>query len=45
MKAKTLLSENEDIDDVIKLWESDRCYQASTWYKVNKEGDNNKCEE
>jgi hypothetical protein len=45
MKAETWPSENEDIEYVIKLWEKDRCYQASTWYKVNKEEeDNKKCE-
>lgn len=35
-QAKTLPSENKDMEYVIKLWEGDRCYQAPTCDKVNK---------
>lgn len=27
---------NKDVESVSKLWEGDRCYQASTYDKVNK---------
>lgn len=40
-QEKTLPSRNKDMENVIKLQEGDRCYQASTRDKVNKRKCNN----
>lgn len=40
-QEKTLPSRSKDMENVIKLQEGDRCYQASTCDKVNKKKCNN----